>query len=95
VLGPAADGGYYLIGFHAGSFSPYLFKDISWGSRHVFAKTVELIEKENIRMVTLPQWHDIDTPEDLKAFCLRSTAKGLTNLKTMKYLTQQRGVLAF
>jgi len=94
VLGPAADGGYYLIGFQAGSFSPTLFNDMPWGSRHVFMKTAGRITEANLSMATLRQWHDIDTLEDLKAFYLRAKAKGLTNLKTMKFLTQNRELMA-
>jgi rSAM/selenodomain-associated transferase 1 len=91
VVGPAVDGGYYLIGFNAGSFLPKIFRGIPWGTQHVFHKTAALAKKNNLSMYVLPKWRDIDTPDDLKAFFLRAREKGLTELKTMKYLERKDG----
>jgi rSAM/selenodomain-associated transferase 1 len=58
VLGPAVDGGYYLIGLklpHA-----RLFEDISWSTEHVFRQTVERAASIGLGVVTLPPWYDID-----------------------------------
>ncbi len=95
VLGPAADGGYYLIGFNAGSFAPKIFHNIPWGTQRVFGSTADFIVKNNLSMHTLPKWQDIDTYDDLKAFFFRAREKGLTELKTMKYLDRQRELLQF
>jgi rSAM/selenodomain-associated transferase 1 len=95
VVGPAIDGGYYLIGFNAGSFLSKIFHGIPWGTNQVFDSTADLITKSNLSMHTLPKWQDIDTYDDLKAFFLRAREKGLTSLKTMKYLDRQRAVLKF
>ncbi|HET8798231.1 MAG TPA: TIGR04282 family arsenosugar biosynthesis glycosyltransferase, partial [Thermoanaerobaculia bacterium] len=43
VLGPAADGGYYLIGCRALSFEPEVFQNIAWGTSQVRAQTLEKI----------------------------------------------------
>jgi uncharacterized protein len=71
VLGPAHDGGYYLIGM-AGSVNPdicnQLFKDIPWGGDTVFAKTLRQVEKLGLDSHILKKLHDIDTVEDLKHF---------------------------
>ncbi|MTJ47195.1 TIGR04282 family arsenosugar biosynthesis glycosyltransferase [Dolichospermum sp. UHCC 0259] len=63
VLGPALDGGYYLIGLKQPI--PELFTNISWGTAQVFAKTVETAQKLNLSMGHLPTLADIDRPEDL------------------------------
>lgn len=65
VLGPAIDGGYYLIGLQQPT--PELFTNISWGTAQVFAKTVEIAQKLNLSMGYLPTLADIDRPEDLTA----------------------------
>ena len=71
VLGPANDGGYYLIGLHddlpAGQFDS-LFVNIAWGSADVFKQTVNRARKYKLRIATLEQLHDIDRVEDLEHF---------------------------
>jgi rSAM/selenodomain-associated transferase 1 len=63
VLGPALDGGYYLIGLRR--FIPELFLNIHWGTSQVFQQTVDVAKKLNISYVCLPALSDIDRPEDL------------------------------
>lgn len=95
VLGPAVDGGYYLIGFNAGSFLPEIFQGISWGSPQVFAATADIAKKNNLSLQLLPEWRDIDTYDDLKAFFLRAAGNKATVLKTMEYLRRKQAVLKF
>jgi rSAM/selenodomain-associated transferase 1 len=66
VIGPAFDGGYYLIGFKDKTFSPQVFEGIAWGTETVFDKTVRVLKKLHQRVHTLPYQRDIDTAEDLK-----------------------------
>ena len=63
VIGPARDGGYYLIGMNR--FHPRLFEGISWGSEHVFAQTVQRLEEHGLPWCELPMLCDVDRPEDL------------------------------
>lgn len=63
VLGPAIDGGYYLIGLR--QTIPELFVNIEWGTAQVFQKTVDIAQKLNLSQVNLPPLADIDRPEDL------------------------------
>jgi rSAM/selenodomain-associated transferase 1 len=63
VLGPASDGGYYLIGLSQ-SF-PMLFNHIDWGSDRVLAQTKKIIEQEKLRVYDLPVLTDVDRPDDL------------------------------
>ena len=66
VLGPATDGGYYLIGFSARLHT--LFSRISWGTSQVFRETVQLLETNAIRWQCLRESFDLDTFEDLVTF---------------------------
>jgi rSAM/selenodomain-associated transferase 1 len=61
VLGPATDGGYYLIGC-AGRVPP-VFTDIPWGGSRVLAETVARLGDTKLRLSVLPPWYDVDTPE--------------------------------
>ncbi|QLH38652.1 MAG: TIGR04282 family arsenosugar biosynthesis glycosyltransferase [Defluviicoccus sp.] len=57
VLGPAIDGGYYLIGLK--QLEPALFQDISWSTSHVLAET--LTRAAGLAPVEmLPLWYDVD-----------------------------------
>ncbi len=63
VLGPAADGGYYLIGLK----HPYrhLFSNIAWGSETVARRTLERAAEIGLATAQLPEWYDIDDVETL------------------------------
>ena len=63
VLGPALDGGYYLIGLR--QFIPELFRSINWGTAEVLAQTVAIAQNLNLAVAYLPPLADIDRPEDL------------------------------
>ncbi len=65
VLGPAADGGYYLIGFRKNTFSTRVFSGIEWSTNRVFAATMRLLSEEGLRVHLLPELRDVDTIEDL------------------------------
>ena len=63
VLGPALDGGYYLIGLKQPV--PALFHDIPWSTDRVLAHTKEKAAGLGLSLGVLPEWRDIDTIEDL------------------------------
>lgn len=63
VLGPAADGGYYLIGLRR--LVPKLFKTIAWSTDRVFQQTVDIANNLNLSLTTLPTLTDVDRPDDL------------------------------
>ena len=63
VLGPATDGGYYLIGLRR--LIEELFVGIPWGTSEVWQQTVEIAERMGIAIASLPPLSDIDRPEDL------------------------------
>ena len=62
VLGPAQDGGYYLIGLRR--LFPQLFVGIDWGTSQVRQQTVDIAQKLNLAIAYLPILYDIDRPED-------------------------------
>jgi len=69
VLGPAADGGYYLIGLRAGeNHYENLFDHIDWGTDQVLTQTVRRAKDSGLSCTMLKQLHDIDRPEDLVYF---------------------------
>jgi hypothetical protein len=63
VLGPATDGGYYLIGLTA--LFPELFHDIAWGTAEVLAQTLLQADRLGLKTALLETLTDIDRPEDL------------------------------
>jgi rSAM/selenodomain-associated transferase 1 len=64
VLGPATDGGYYLIGMNRENKS--LFTQIPWSTEAVMASTLKAGEKLALAIETLETLSDVDRPEDLK-----------------------------
>ena len=68
VLGPAADGGYYLIGVNRNTFRhwhPQIFKNVSWGTEHVLPETLGIAKKLKLKFSLLDVLRDVDRPEDL------------------------------
>lgn len=68
VIGPATDGGYYLIGCRAPAYNPEVFQDIDWGSSTVLAATLGKIHRSSSCVALLPVRSDIDTEEDLQRY---------------------------
>lgn len=58
ILGPAHDGGYYLIGLKRAHFE--LFANITWSTSTVFAETIAAARAANLEAVILPIWYDVD-----------------------------------
>ena len=63
VIGPAADGGYVLIG--ARSINARLFEAVQWGEAQVYAQTMGQVEALGWLCESLPILRDIDRPDDL------------------------------
>lgn len=68
VVGPATDGGYYLIGCRGASFSVEAFSGIEWGTAAVLEATMARIRDLGATVATLPERSDIDTSADLQRF---------------------------
>ena len=66
VLGPAADGGYYLIGMS--THHPGLFENVPWSTHQVLAATETLLRKQGLSWHSLPVHRDVDTAEDYAVY---------------------------
>lgn len=69
VLGPATDGGYYLIGLKR--LLPEVFRNVAWGTGAVFRQTLDICRKNGFLFALLPEEADVDdlkTWEAAKAF---------------------------
>ena len=79
VLGPANDGGYFLIG--AKRISPLMFDFITWGQPNVLDETLAKISKLGLKATLLNSLIDVDTVDDLKELkllnCLPTWAEPL------------------
>jgi rSAM/selenodomain-associated transferase 1 len=67
VLGPAADGGYYLVGLSRPH--PRLFEEIAWSTPAVFGQTLERAREVGLEVHLLPEWYDVDDGESLRVLC--------------------------
>lgn len=71
VVGPATDGGYYLIGCRAADFFPEIFQDVEWSSREVLDVTLAKIRRKGQTVAILPSRTDIDLVDDLRSFATK------------------------
>lgn len=93
VIGPASDGGYYLIGFSHDFFISEVFEDILWSTATVYRDTLSRIESVTSQVHVLPEWADIDTKSDLQKFYEVNQFQPSKNLHTMNYLRDHPGLL--
>lgn len=90
VIGPAKDGGYYLIGFRNDTFFPGIFRGMEWSTDTVLSKTLRILEQEQREVSVLPSWQDVDTIDDLKDLMSRSRNGDFSASRTMNYLSSLR-----
>jgi hypothetical protein len=67
VLGPSADGGYYLLGLKTPA--PELFENMTWSVDTVLQETLLRLKNTGKSVALLPVLNDIDTEEDWRKFC--------------------------
>lgn len=65
VIGPAKDGGYYLLGLT--KMIPQLFTNVAWSTDEVFKTTTLVLDDLHVNYATTPVLSDIDTIDDLPA----------------------------
>lgn len=75
VIGPAADGGYYLLSCRASALEPGLFAGVDWSTPRVLEQTLERCARAGLRVELLAVGRDVDTPADLERLAaeLRAT----------------------
>jgi rSAM/selenodomain-associated transferase 1 len=76
VIGPANDGGYYLIGCRGASFDSSVFAGIEWGTASVLGATLEKIRASDCTLAVLPTHADIDVVEDLRRYAGEGVTDG-------------------
>lgn len=90
VLGPAEDGGYYLIGLKRPSRE--LFDDISWSTPSVLPETLRRASRRRLQTALLPSWYDVDTADDLLRLRRELTANGSASAPhTRAFLFDRQG----
>ena len=82
VIGPAGDGGYYLIGLNR--LHRELFRDIDWGTDRVLRQTLARAADLALLVVRLDEWNDVDNPEDLGRFA----GPGVSARRTREWITR-------
>ncbi|WP_293205050.1 DUF2064 domain-containing protein, partial [Parvibaculum sp.] len=65
AIGPAEDGGYWLIGLKRRPRVAEIFHGVRWSSEHAMKDTLKNIRGQNMSVATLPRLPDIDTGADL------------------------------
>jgi rSAM/selenodomain-associated transferase 1 len=77
VLGPAADGGYYLIGFSGRGFLPVVFAGMQWSTALVAGRTLDILRDSGKNCALLPKLRDIDTLGDLRSWMADTKTAGV------------------
>lgn len=90
VIAPAADGGYYLIGFQRLHFCESVFQNVAWSTGKVFQQTIDIFKKEKVRVKILQKWWDVDDLDELKEFMERNINSDSANSLTMKFLQKHK-----
>jgi len=75
VIGPANDGGYYLIGLRQPA--PELFHGIPWGTEQVLERTLDVARARGVRVELLDRLDDVDRPPDIPVWEREARAASL------------------
>jgi rSAM/selenodomain-associated transferase 1 len=89
VIGPADDGGYYLIGFGRDHFRPSVFRNIEWSTESVFSQTMSHLHQIGVHTKVLAQRQDVDTGTDLLQLVRNSKDTPFALSKTFAYCRKQ------
>jgi uncharacterized protein len=89
VIGPANDGGYYLIGFNREAFYPEIFHSLQWSTPAVFRETLGRFASASRLVHVLPECIDADTREDLIELLRRQEGRTASS-RTLSLLMQHR-----
>jgi rSAM/selenodomain-associated transferase 1 len=89
VIGPANDGGYYLIGFSREAFYPEIFHSMPWSTPAVFRETLGRFATASRPVSVLPEYIDADTRDDLIILLRRQEGRTASS-RTLSLLMQHR-----
>lgn len=91
VLGPSADGGYYLIGI--ARRVPPVFQGIDWSTAEVWSQTTTRLTAAGIAWHELPAWYDVDDGEGLQDLAARLSAVAATDARLAQLQRELRTLL--
>ncbi len=89
VLGPSADGGYYLIGMK--QMRRRIFQDISWSTERVLEQTLQRAKEIDLEVHLLPVGFDVDDQATLRFLCqevLGANARDEVAPNTRRFLSE-------
>lgn len=86
VIGPACDGGYYLVGFRRENFSSGIFDGLPWSTSELFPQQLKRFRDLGLQVYILPPWQDIDTLANLRNMANLAGATSFADSLTMEYL---------
>jgi rSAM/selenodomain-associated transferase 1 len=90
VLGPAADGGYYLIAMNHPH--PALFRGIEWSTNAVLDQTLDAARASGVQVSLLDRWSDVDSAADLERLADGALESGA--VRTRAFAVEHRRRLA-
>jgi rSAM/selenodomain-associated transferase 1 len=64
VIGPSTDGGFYLVGMDRAHLA--IFEGIAWSTQIVYQQTLQRAAEQDLRVLSLMEWYDVDTAADLR-----------------------------
>ncbi len=83
AVGPVADGGYWTLA--AQPWRPELAADIDWGTSKVYDQTCSAIASAGLIQIELPQWFDVDRPNDVEDLRRRLVGTDEPALRTLAH----------
>jgi rSAM/selenodomain-associated transferase 1 len=86
VVGPAEDGGYYLIALRSDCLCRELFEGIDWSTSRVLDQTVARCRAVGIEPELLDPWADVDQPADLRRLAISVAGDGVGCPRTRELL---------
>lgn len=90
VLGPAKDGGFYLLGMNT---SPHgLYQNVLWSTPSVLAQVRANAEHLKLRVASLALWQDVDTPDDLRKLHQSLSRNPAAAPQTHRWLQENRSL---
>ncbi len=93
VIGPTADGGYYLIGVRREALRAEIFNGIPWSTGEVFESSLERCRRLGLEVALLPGGHDIDVAADLRLLAARLRESGAEDCPRTRALLTNWGWL--
>lgn len=87
VFGPAQDGGFYLLGASR-TLPDEIFQDVRWSCSQTLEQVLQNAQLLKWSVSLLPQWHDVDTPDDLHGLSTRLKSHPQNALHSARWLRE-------